>query len=102
MGMRLSESEIAWITSLARKHFGEDVQVVLFGSRVDDDQRGGDIDLFVRKLTGERLTILAKVRFMTDLMFRIGEQKVDVVLDHPEMRNSLFFQTIQEKGVALC
>lgn len=100
--MRLSESEIASITGLAKKHFGEDVQVILFGSRVDDDQRGGDIDLFVRKLTGERLTVLAKVRFMTDLMFRIGEQKVDVVLDRPERRNSLFFKTIQEKGVALC
>lgn len=45
--MRLSEHERNVIRKAAAEVFGPDVRVMLFGSRVDDSRRGGDIDLFV-------------------------------------------------------
>ncbi len=46
--MRLTAQSIAAITQAAQAVLGEDAQVWLFGSRVDDGARGGDIDLYVQ------------------------------------------------------
>ncbi len=43
--MRLTEQEVAAIKAAAREAFGPDVVVRLFGSRVHDHLKGGDIDL---------------------------------------------------------
>ena len=42
--MRLEPEEVAAIKAAARHAFGADAVVRLFGSRVDDSLRGGDID----------------------------------------------------------
>jgi len=44
--MRLKEQEIVKIKDTIIKEFGES-QVYIFGSRLDDSVRGGDIDIFV-------------------------------------------------------
>jgi predicted nucleotidyltransferase len=100
--MRLTDFEINAITTIAKQHFGNDAQVYLFGSRTDDSKRGGDIDLFVSNKNEQMLTLNAKVKFLTDLMLQIGEQRVDVVLDYPAARNSPFYQTIQQTYLPLC
>lgn len=100
--MRLSEFEIESIKSLANYHFGKNVQVFLFGSRTRNNQRGGDIDLFIRNSNGEQLNIRKKIDFITDLVLRIGDQRIDVVLDHKEARKSVFFETIYQTGIQLC
>ena len=100
--MRLSKFEIDNIKSLAYIHFGKDVQVFLFGSRIDDQNRGGDIDLFIHNSNEDRLNIQTKINFLTDLMLKIGEQKIDVVLDTKEARNSGFYKTIYQTGIQLC
>ena len=45
--MRLASAEVTAIKAAAREAFGEDAVVRLFGSRVHDHLRGGDIDLLV-------------------------------------------------------
>jgi len=100
--MRLEKFEIESIKELARLHFGTDVQVVLFGSRAINSKRGGDIDLFIRKKNGSQPDVRSKINFITDLIFRIGEQKIDVVLDNPDLHNSQFFKTIFNTGIQLC
>ena len=99
--MRLSQYEIEYIRTLAQLHFGEDVKVFLFGSSVDDAKRGGDIDLFIQ--AGDRKpNIRSKIHFLADLMVRIGEQKVDVVLDNDALHPTVFFKTIFRTGKQLC
>jgi hypothetical protein len=100
--MRLSEFEIESIKSLAGYHFGTDVQVFLFGSRTNNQMRGGDIDLFVRNPNGKHLKIRTKMNFIADLLFRIGEQSIDVVLENPSTKNSVFIKTINQTGIQLC
>ena len=100
--MRLSEFEISSIKKLAQQHFGKDVQVFLFGSRTIDQERGGDIDLFISNSNGDKLKIDTKINFVTDLILQIGDQKIDVVLDNQTLRNSFFFKTIHQTGIQLC
>lgn len=45
--MRLKPEQITLIKSVIARHFGEAARIWLFGSRVDDARRGGDVDLYV-------------------------------------------------------
>jgi predicted nucleotidyltransferase len=45
--MRLLPEQIEHIVTASRELLGADARVWLFGSRVHDDFRGGDIDLLV-------------------------------------------------------
>ena len=45
--MRLSAAQAQVILRCVHQQYGADAQVMLFGSRLDDASRGGDIDLFV-------------------------------------------------------
>ena len=54
--MRLSEFEIDAIKTAVNKYFEQGAKVYLFGSRVDENKHGGDIDLYVETdLTGREL-----------------------------------------------
>lgn len=46
--MCLTKKEIETTVRIAREIYGWNVEVYLFGSRTDDIERGGDIDLLVR------------------------------------------------------
>ena len=46
--MRLSKKEIQVILRVAKEIYGEGVEIYLFGSRINDEKKGGDIDLLVR------------------------------------------------------
>ena len=46
--MRLSKKEIQIILRVAKEIYGEGVEVYLFGSRLNDEKKGGDINLLVR------------------------------------------------------
>ena len=46
--MRLQGFEISTIKSAASHIFGNGSKVVLFGSRVYNDVKGGDIDLYIQ------------------------------------------------------
>lgn len=100
--MRLSDSEIESIKILASRHFGKDAQVFLFGSRTIQQQRGGDIDLFIRNPNGKQLKTRAKINFITDLILQIGEQRIDVVLENEEAKDSVFFKTIFQTAIQIC
>ncbi len=101
--MRLSDSEINTIRKLARKFFGEDAHIFLFGSRVDDSRRGGDIDLLVRSKKKKDLILSAKIDFLTELKLEIGDQKIDLVIENSDDKSKSFFcKTAKKKGIRLC
>ena len=55
--MRLSKKEIQVILRVAKEIYGEGVEIYLFGSRINDEKKGGDIDLLVRGSIGAKRRI---------------------------------------------
>lgn len=77
--MRLSQFEIDAIKITTKNIFGENSQVLLFGSRVDETKRGGDIDLYIISLLKDNF-FQHKIKFLVELEKLIGEQKIDVII----------------------
>lgn len=81
--MRLQSKEIQTIIRVAQEIYGDGVKVYLFGSRLYDSKRGGDIDLLVRT-EGEKKGVLARIRMISRLKQYLGEQKIDIIGDYEE------------------
>jgi len=45
--MRLTPEQTRAILGSVRRHLGESSRIWLFGSRLDDSRKGGDLDLYV-------------------------------------------------------
>ena len=95
--MRLSKREIEAILQVAEDIYGADVKVYLFGSRVDDSRRGGDIDLLVRT-TSAKKGILERVRMASRIKSLIGDQKIDVIGDYEDNQ---VVQEVLKNGILL-
>jgi predicted nucleotidyltransferase len=63
--MRLSQKQISIIKQMVMFVFGENTKVYLFGSRVDDTKKGGDVDLLLE--TQSDSTLLDKIRLKNSL-----------------------------------
>ena len=77
------------------KTISSTAQLYLFGSRVDDEKKGGDIDLLVvsKEITKKDLRYL-RIEFFK----HFGEQKLDIILDDGEFKNP-FTKHIIKKAV---
>lgn len=95
--MRLSKKEIQTILHVAKEIYGNGVEVYLFGSRVNDEKKGGDIDLLIRSSSVPK-GILARVRMLARLKYLLGEQKIDIIGDHED---SLVVQEALNTGIRL-
>ena len=97
--VRLSKDVIDEIIKLAKKHFGENCRVWIFGSRVDLTKKGGDIDIY--KETPEYKNIIEKkLDFLVELDEKIGEQKVDLVIK-PLDSNDFISKEAKSTGVRI-
>ena len=74
--MRLSETERQAIRGAIGAR-DPDADVYLFGSRADDNARGGDIDLLVLSKT---IDFKKKLDILVDLTEQLGEQRIDLVV----------------------
>ena len=77
--MRLSPEQARGIREATRDVFGADAVVRLFGSRVDDAARGGDIDLHV-EVPPDRRSPRNEARFRAEIWKRLDEPQIDVVV----------------------
>lgn len=96
--MRLNIKQRDAIVETFIEVFGKG-EIRLFGSRLDDNRKGGDIDLYVipasrNHLAENRLTFLARLKR------RIGDQKIDLVIAATEPRPIDLLA--RQKGVILC
>jgi len=96
--MRLTNHEREAIKKAFIETF-EDGKIYLFGSRVDDTKRGGDIDLYLcpaYKFDDERVR---RRSFLVKLDEYIGEQKIDAIMAKDD--NRLIEQVAIRDGVEL-
>jgi predicted nucleotidyltransferase len=96
--LRLSAEVINVIQDAFLRVF-EKGDLYLFGSRVDDSRKGGDIDLYVvadqQSQLGEK-----RIDVLTQIKQKIGDQRIDLVIDRGTKRP--IDKIAMSEGVLLC
>lgn len=103
--MRLSPKEIqSFIAALSPFLIHVDAELGLYGSRVDDARKGGDIDLLLlvnTKKTRDQI-LLNQHKILAAIKKQIGEQKIDLkVATHTEIDTDSFLQSIFSISILL-
>jgi predicted nucleotidyltransferase len=98
--MRLEPSEIQAIRRAAQAVFGTQARVHVFGSRVRDDLKGGDLDLWLEVAPGQA-TLANELRFRDLIERPLDELKVDIVLHERGRPLSPIDQIARRDGVLL-
>jgi len=93
--MRLKDSERTLIKKVVSE-FDPDSRVFLFGSRVDDRKKGGDIDLIV---ITNRNSFLDRLHLKVKLKETLGDQKIDLILT--DGKGDPFVDMIKENAILI-
>lgn len=95
--MRINNQEKQVFFDTIKKYVIPPAELRLFGSRVDDNAKGGDIDLLlIVKDEDTRARILFnKSEILTDIKTLIGEQKIDLIITTEQgIHDSAFLTSI--------
>jgi predicted nucleotidyltransferase len=97
VNMRLSHTEINTLRAIIRE-LDPNGQLYLFGSRVDDTRRGGDIDLYLQA----SYPIDLKTRLRTQYLLQSAcDTQVDLLVKNPSQPDQPIYQIAREKGLML-
>ncbi len=77
--MRLTETRKNIIKSQVAVCFGSQARIWLFGSRVDDQMHGGDIDLYIETRLSKAEAFQQEQQLYAALQRELGEQRIDIV-----------------------
>lgn len=99
--MRLKPEQIKAIRAIVQEQAGPDATVRLFGSRLNDAARGGDVDLLVelRQPVAEPATLAARIAGR--ISRALDGRKVDVVLAAPNIMSLPIHDVARREGVLL-
>jgi len=99
--MRLTAQQAQVIRQVVATLAGDDAQVTLFGSRVDDTKKGGDVDLLItlHEVVEHPAELSAKIS--AGLIRELQGRKVDVLLSAPNLKNLPIHVVAQKEGVVL-
>jgi predicted nucleotidyltransferase len=99
--MRLTDEQIRVIRDAVVDLAGETARVRLFGSRVDDQARGGDIDLLLELAQPVDSPVWLAAQVGGRISRRLGGRKVDVVFCAPGWPEDEIHRFARERGVLL-
>lgn len=74
--MRIPEEQLIFLKNLIKSILA-DSKIYVFGSRVYDDKKGGDLDILV--LGNKLLSFKEKATIRISFWKKFGEQKIDIV-----------------------
>jgi len=96
--MRLTKDEIKIIKETITNRL-DDAKITLFGSRVYDDKKGGDIDILVQ--TNQKVSLKKQLEILSQLEIKGIERKVDLLFQTPYTKEQNIFETAKNEGVLL-
>ncbi|MBU0560986.1 MAG: nucleotidyltransferase domain-containing protein [Bacteroidetes bacterium] len=97
--MRIKKEDIIFIKKITKEYFGNNAKVYLFGSRVDDQKKGGDIDLYIE--TDMKSDVFKQKLKMLGMLHRVlGEQKIDIVINN-FINDKFIYQVAKNEGILL-
>lgn len=99
--MRLNPHQRSAIKAEFARELGADCPVLLFGSRLDDQARGGDVDLFVEspRLLERRVWLAARLAARAERL--LDGRSVDVLLVDPATQLQPVHHVARQTGVPL-
>jgi len=77
-------------------YWDKDAQVYLFGSRTNDNKKGGDIDLAVRS---NKIGLKEKIDIKLKFFEEFGEQKIDLIII--DEASQTFWNVIKDEALLL-
>jgi len=95
--MRLNKNYVKVIKQSFLEVFNQG-EIYLFGSRVDDSKKGGDIDLYLVLETKVNM-FRNKIKFLAKIKRELGEQKIDVIFNMD--KNRLIEKEARQWGIKL-
>ena len=95
--MRLTPDQAEIIRQKVRSHLGEHAQIWLFGSRTDDQRRGGDVDLYVEP--AQPAGLVERLHCSSELADALDLQ-VDLIVQQPG-RELPIYRIAKQQGVLL-
>lgn len=99
--MRLTAKAREIIRQTTFEIFGESARVRLFGSRVDDEQRGGDIDLLIDLPAPQADARKKSLTLAARLQMQLGDQPIDILVLDPETVLQPIHREAAAKGVPI-
>ena len=101
INMRLTPDQIRIIKEATADIFGEQASVRLFGSRVDDHGRGGDVDLMVETELAVEQAVLRAARMSARVSRSMHGRRVDVIVHGPGIQEKPIHRIARSQGVPL-
>lgn len=98
--MRLNREQIDSLVKATHSCFGNSAQIWLFGSRVDDSKKGGDIDLYIETDKEEGI-IVAKFEMLGSIWPVFGDQKIDILVRRRNLPCSAMHEIAKSSGEEL-
>jgi DNA polymerase sigma len=101
--VRLSPEALKTIQTCFQKVFASTDHLWLFGSRVDLQKKGGDIDLYIETTSHNAHAVVEqKTEFLRELFKHMEEQKVDIVINRLQYSPALpIYQIAKTTGIKL-
>jgi predicted nucleotidyltransferase len=96
--MRLTPAQIDTIQSTAEAVLGDDAQVWLYGSRLDDQRKGGDIDLLIESSQKASIMNRAKIKYQVEAALQLP---VDILIVQIGQTASPFEAIARKRAVSL-
>jgi len=97
--MRITPEQIAIIIQTTRSIAGQDANVWLFGSRLDDTRRGGDVDLLIESERMAGYLERARIKIRLEQFLQLP---VDVLVTSLDVQDSPFLAIARANAVNLC
>lgn len=99
--VRITQQQQKQIKVLVTEIAGANACVKLFGSRVDDNRRGGDVDLLVEIPVDVDNPAMLSARLSARVSRLMQGRKVDVLLTAPNLKQFSIHQHARFTGVEL-
>ncbi|MBK1614715.1 hypothetical protein CKO44_14670 [Rubrivivax gelatinosus] len=99
--MRLSEDQRRLIRDTVAAALGPQARVRLFGSRIDDSRRGGDIDLLVEVPAPLPDRLRRELELGARLELLLGGRRIDLLLLDPATPRQPVHEAALAQGLAL-
>ena len=99
--MRLTSQQIQSIREIAHRITGENGRVSVFGSRLDDKAKGGDLDLLVELTEAVSKPALMAAQISAQVSRLMHGRSVDVLISAPNLKHLPIHEIALKESQAL-